>query len=83
MKDFFRKLVVEGGRVFWTAVEATAGFLGAYAIPNTLFDFAGPYEPAVVAAVGVGIASVTAALKEAVRKHQAGPVERAAVEVKS
>lgn len=69
MKDFIRKLIVEGGRIFWTAVESAAGVIAAFNVPPTLFDFAGAFEPALVAAVGVGVAALATYLKELARKR--------------
>jgi hypothetical protein len=69
MKAFLTKLVVEGGRVFWTAVETAAGVIAAYNVPETLFDFAGAYEPFILGAIGVGVAAVATYLKELARKR--------------
>ena len=69
MKEFLKALVVEGGRVFWTAVEGVAGVVAAYNVPEDLFDFAGQYETFIVGAIVVGVAAGAAALKEAARKR--------------
>lgn len=72
MKKFIERLVTEGGRVFWTAVEAAAGVLGAYVVPDDLFDFAGDFEPFALGAVAVAIAAAATALKERARKALGG-----------
>ena len=69
LRDFIENLIVEGGRVFWTAVEAGAGILAAWNVPDTLLDFAGDYEPWLIGAVGVGVAAVATWLKELARKR--------------
>ena len=69
MREFVKQLIVEGSRVFWTIVEATAGIVAAYNVPESLFDIAGPFEPLVVGAVGVGVAALATVLKEAARKR--------------
>jgi hypothetical protein len=71
MKDFIHKLVLEGSRVFWTAVEAAAGVIAAFNVPIDLFDFAGTYEPFILGAIAVGVAALATALKEAARKRLA------------
>ena len=67
MKDFLTKLVVEGGRVFWTAVEAVAGVVAGVSVPDDLLDVFGAYETTVRGAVVVAIASLAAFLKEKAR----------------
>lgn len=69
VKDFLSKLVVEGGRVFWTAVEAAAGYIAAVNIPEDLFDFTGEYEPFVIGAIGVAVAAIATKLKEIARRR--------------
>ena len=71
VKNVVAGFVDEGSRVVWTALEAAAGFLAVYVIPDNVFDFAGVYEPAVVGAAGVAVATVAAKLKELVRLHRA------------
>ena len=67
LRDFISNLIVEGGRVFWTAIEAGAGILAAWSVPETLFDFAGRFEPWLIGALGVVVASVATWLKEKAR----------------
>jgi len=77
LKSVVGGFVDEGSRVVWTALEAAAGFLAVYIVPDNVFDFAGAYEPAVVGAAGVAVATVAAKLKEAVRKHRDAPASKA------
>lgn len=69
LRDLIEKIVVEGGRVFWTAVEASAGILAAWNVPDSLLDFAGDFEPWLIGAVGVAVAAVATWLKELARKR--------------
>jgi hypothetical protein len=72
IKSFARRLVVEGTRVFWTAVEAAAGFLAAYTVPDDLLDFLGAYETYVLGAIGVAVAALATFLKELARRRMGG-----------
>ena len=67
MQEFLAKLVLEGGRIFWTAVEALVGVLVAYSVPEDLLDFAGAYEPAIVGGIVIGVAVLATFLKEKAR----------------
>lgn len=75
VKSIVGGFVDEGSRIVWTAIQAAAGFLAAYNVPDDLFDFAGAYEPAVVGAFGVAVAAVAAKLKEIVRLRRKAEAE--------
>lgn len=66
MKDFINKLIIEGSRLFWTVVEATAGVVAGANVP--LPDL-GAYTTPVRGAVVVGVAALATYLKELARAH--------------
>lgn len=70
MKEFIRNLIVEGSRVLWTGVQAAAGVLAAFNLPDP--TWAGAYAPGVKGAVAVTVAMVVTKLKEAARLHLSG-----------
>lgn len=79
VRDFLKRLVVEGSRVFWTAVEAGAGIVGTrFVLPDAAFEWAGDYAGVLTAASVVAIAAVVTAVKEFARariKRNAIPPE--------
>lgn len=67
MKQFIANLIVEGTRIFWTIVEAAAGVLAAFNLPEP--TWAGAYAPALKGAVVVAVAAIVTKLKEAARQR--------------
>lgn len=67
VKAYIHTLIVEGTRVFWTAVEALAGVLAAFNLPEPAW--AGTYAPALKGLVIVAVAAATTKLKEAARRR--------------
>lgn len=66
IREYLKRLVTEGNRILWTAVEAAGGFVAAYNVP--LPDL-GAYATPARAAIGVAAASLATWLKEKARKH--------------